>query len=115
MVSIRRRWLSSPKGVSKPAVYSTIESLHGVTVRVPQGDDMGMAEACPEPVEGKTLRGAWSRSYPSHGCTKNYINFLGDTDQLPHDAFFDIRLEAVGCPKVNGAAEQFFKIILQGK
>ncbi|MDP1624292.1 MAG: hypothetical protein Q8L64_00835 [bacterium] len=34
-----------------------VESPHGVTVRVgvPHGDDM--AEACPEPVEGKTLRG----------------------------------------------------------
>ena len=42
-----------------------VKIAHGVTVRVPQGDDMGMAEACPEPVEGKTLRGVSLRSYPS--------------------------------------------------
>ena len=34
-----------------------VESLYGVAVRVPQGDDMGVAEACPELVEGKTFSG----------------------------------------------------------
>ena len=36
---------------------ASIQRADGVTVRVPQGDDMGVAEACPEPVEGKTFNG----------------------------------------------------------
>jgi len=28
-----------------------------LTVHVPRGDNMGMTEACPEPVEGKTFNG----------------------------------------------------------
>ena len=33
----------------------------------------------------------------------------------PQHAFFDIWLQAVGSPKVNGTAEQFFKVILQSE
>ena len=40
---------------------------------------------------------------------------LGDTNQLPHHTLFYIGLQTVGSPQVNGAAEQFFKIILQGE
>ena len=52
----------SPSGTSRYAPKNTgLLNPHagadGVTVRAPQGDDMGVAEACPEPVEGKTSRG----------------------------------------------------------
>ena len=36
---------------------TVVQRTDSVTVHVPQGDDMGVAEACPEPVEGKTFNG----------------------------------------------------------
>ena len=41
--------------------------------------------------------------------------FLGDTDQFPHHALPEARLQAVGSSQVYGTSEDYFEMILQRK